>query len=104
MISENAFDTLRTTTLFAGFTDDQLQVVPKVALPHEFAAGDSIVSEGETPSRSLFLILEGEAEVVIGGEPHRDNEGSGEPSPVPRAGYGHARLRHDRGIPLHDPP
>ena len=71
MISEQAFDVLRTTSLFAGFTDEQLEVVPKVALPREFRRGDTIVAEGATGARSLWLILEGEVEVLVGGQVHR---------------------------------
>ncbi len=71
MISEKAFDVLRTTSLFAGFTDEQLEVVPKVALPREFHPGDTIVAEGATGARSLWLILEGEVEVLVAGQVHR---------------------------------
>jgi CRP-like cAMP-binding protein len=71
MISEKAFDVLRATSLFAGFTDEQLEVVPKVALPREFSPGDTIVEEGASGARSLWLILEGEVEVLVGGQVHR---------------------------------
>ena len=71
MISEKAFDVLRTTSLFAGFTDEQLEVVPKVALPREFSPGDMIVEAGATGARSLWLILEGEVEVLVAGKVHQ---------------------------------
>ena len=32
VISDEAFDVLRTTSLFAGFTEEQLEVVPKVEI------------------------------------------------------------------------
>lgn len=70
MISEQAFDVLRTTSLFAGFTDEQLAVVPKVALPRAFEPGTVIVTEG-SPANSMFLIVEGEVEVRVGGRTHR---------------------------------
>ena len=71
MISEEAYDVLRTTSLFAGFTDEQLEVVPKVALPREFGPGEIIVEEGATGAQSLWLILEGEVEVLVAGTVHR---------------------------------
>jgi CRP-like cAMP-binding protein len=68
MISKQAFEVLRNTSLFAGFTDEQLEVVPKVALPREFGPGDKIVEEGATGARSLWLILEGEVDVLVAGQ------------------------------------
>lgn len=71
MISEKAFDVLRTTSLFAGFTEEQLEVVPKVGRQREFAPGERIVVAGTTGARSLWLVLEGEADVVVAGQIHR---------------------------------
>ncbi len=71
MISEKAFDVLRTTSLFAGFNDEQLAEVPKVGRPRDFAAGEPIVEAGATGARSLWLVLEGEVDVVVGGQVHR---------------------------------
>jgi len=68
MISERAREVLRRTSLFAGFSDEQLEVVPKVAIPREFAPGDVVVHEGTAGARSLFLLLEGEMEVRVAGE------------------------------------
>ena len=68
MISEQAFEVLRSTTLFAGFTDEQLEAVPQVARPHSFAPGEVIVEEGELGARSLWLVLEGDVEIRVAGE------------------------------------
>jgi CRP-like cAMP-binding protein len=71
VISENAMDVLRTTSLFAGFNEEQLEMVPKVGRQRRFETGDKIVEEGATGAQSLWLILEGEVDVVVGGEAHR---------------------------------
>ena len=75
-ISDEAFEVLRTVPLFAGFTQEQLEEVPKVATPRTFEAGDVIASEGELGARSLWLIVDGEVEVRVGGRPLR-KEGPG---------------------------
>lgn len=66
MLTDQAFNALRASSLFSGFTDAQLAEVPKVALPHTFAPGDVIVREGDTVARSLWLIVDGEVEVKTG--------------------------------------
>ncbi len=68
MLSDQALDVLRRTSLFAGFSEEQLEVVPKVALPKTFAPGATIVTEGEEGAQSLWLIVEGEVEIRVGGE------------------------------------
>ena len=68
MISDQEFDVLRNTSLFAGFTDEQLEMVPKVALSRSFAPEDVIIAEGATDVRSLFCVLEGHCDVLVGGE------------------------------------
>jgi len=65
--ADDAIEVLRGTALFAGFTDEQLEMVPKVALRNEFAAGETIVSENERVPGSLWLILEGSVDVCTGG-------------------------------------
>ena len=71
MISEQAMNVLRTTSLFAGFTEEQLEMVPKVGRKRNFEPGARIVEEGATGARSLWLVLEGEVDVLVGGEVHR---------------------------------
>jgi len=68
MLSDQARQVLRSTTLFAGFNDEQLDEVPKVATPRTFEPGEVIVAEGEQAARSLWLIVEGEVEIRVGGE------------------------------------
>ena len=68
MISETAFDALRSTSLFAGFTEEQLEMVPKVGRVREFAAGDCVVQVGEEANPGLWLVLEGTARVEVEGE------------------------------------
>lgn len=76
MISDSALEALHKTALFAGFTDEQLKAVPEVARPRTFSAGQMIVHEGDTVARSLWVVLEGEVEIRIGGESLR-TEGPG---------------------------
>lgn len=71
VISENAMDVLRTTSLFAGFTEEQLEMVPKVGRQRSFEPGDKIVEEGATGAQSLWLVLEGEVDVLVAGQVHR---------------------------------
>ena len=70
MISANALEVLRTTSLFAGFTDEQLEAVPKVGRRRNFEKGDRIVEQGATGSASLWVVLEGEVDVLVAGQRH----------------------------------
>lgn len=67
MLSESAMDVLRTTSLFAGFNEEQLEMVPKVGRERKFKPGEKIVEEGSTGARSLWLLLEGEVDIVVAG-------------------------------------
>jgi CRP-like cAMP-binding protein len=67
MISPAAEAALRNSSLFAGFTGAQLEVVPKMCIPHDFDEGDVIINEHETDPHSMWLILEGTADVIAGG-------------------------------------
>lgn len=71
VISDEAFDVLRTTSLFAGFTEEQLEVVPKVGRQRKFEPGERIIEEGTTGAQSFWLVLEGEVDVLVGGRVHR---------------------------------
>lgn len=66
MTPEEIRSLLRGTVLFAGFNDEQLDVVPKVAREREFDPGAVIVHQGDADARSFWLILEGEVEVRVG--------------------------------------
>lgn len=63
----DVLDVLRATALFADFTDEQLEMVPKVGHRCEFDAGDVIVAEREQSPGSLWLLLEGGVDVRAGG-------------------------------------
>ena len=54
--------------LFGGVSRGQLERVLELAGERDAAAGETIVTEWEQ-SRDFYLILEGTAEVVVGGEP-----------------------------------
>ena len=60
---------LRTTTLFAGLRSEELEAVRQVGVRREFSTGDQIIESGATGARSLWLILDGEVEVLVEGEP-----------------------------------
>ena len=61
-------DVLRTSALFAGLDDDQLEAVTKVGRRKTYAEGDTIVRAGETGAQTLWLVLEGEVCVQVGSE------------------------------------
>ena len=57
-------DVLRHSPLFAGFTEEQLEMVPKMCIPHDFEPGATLVEEGED-THSMWLIVAGTAEVFV---------------------------------------
>jgi CRP-like cAMP-binding protein len=59
---------LRDTTLFARFNDEQLEVVPKVGRTRRYQPGETIVDRGEEHAQSMWVVLEGEVDVCVGGE------------------------------------
>ena len=61
-------DVLRGTVLFAGFKDSELEAVPKVGLQRTHSAGEIIIAAGAGHPESLFVVLDGEVGVEIGGE------------------------------------
>ena len=65
---ETTIEALRSTTLFAGFTDEQLEMVPKVGRSREFAAGEKVVAVDDVANPGFWLIVEGVARVEVGGE------------------------------------
>ncbi len=56
-------EVLKRSPLFAGMTEYQRRKAVLISETHEFRAGDRLVRQGST-GRSMYLILEGEAEVV----------------------------------------
>jgi CRP/FNR family transcriptional regulator/CRP/FNR family cyclic AMP-dependent transcriptional regulator len=69
MPDNRVLEILRTTTLFARFTEEQLEVVPKVGRKRGYAPGEVIIGEGAVDASSMWLILEGRVEVRASGEP-----------------------------------
>lgn len=70
-MTADILEVLRTTSLFAGFTDEQLEGVPLVGHRHSHAPGEKIVVREADGTRSLWVVIDGEVEVVVGGETHR---------------------------------
>jgi CRP-like cAMP-binding protein len=53
-------------SFLAGLADPELEAVARVASEREFAAGETLMSEGDF-GHSLFLIESGTADVTVGG-------------------------------------
>jgi CRP-like cAMP-binding protein len=67
-------DRLETTALqgapfFAGLSAEDLQGIVEIGTPVIFEAGQSIVEEGD-PADGMYVILDGEARVDVGGRFH----------------------------------
>jgi CRP-like cAMP-binding protein len=60
-------DVLRVTSLFAGFSETELEVVPKVGRQRHHEPGERIVSvDGDAP-RTMWVLIEGEVTVEADG-------------------------------------
>ncbi len=57
---------LKQTPLFSGFSDKEIASVLSTAKEREFAAGDSIISEGKEGGRGFYLVLSGKVEARRG--------------------------------------
>jgi CRP-like cAMP-binding protein len=68
MADEHILDILRNTTLFARFNDEQLEVVPKVGRARTYEPGEIIVDRGAQHAQSMWVVIEGEVDVCVGGE------------------------------------
>lgn len=62
----NLGERLKQTTLFAGFTDRQIESVLAAGKERRFAAGEQIIRQGDD-AVGFYLIVEGSAEVRSGG-------------------------------------
>lgn len=69
MANKAAIAMLRTVPLFEGLSDKELDKIVETSKQVEYPAGKEIVKEGAS-AVGFHLILEGEAEVTVGGE-HR---------------------------------
>jgi CRP-like cAMP-binding protein len=61
---------LRDIPFFATLSDDDLDAVMRVGHDVSFAAGEAIVEEGDLGD-AMFVVLDGQAEVDVGGRFHR---------------------------------
>ena len=59
-------EVLRATSLFAGMTDDQLDQVEQLLEERRYMPGDQIIEAGSLDKGSMWIIVEGEAEVRRG--------------------------------------
>jgi len=59
-------ESLKRTTLFAGFSDRQIADVLATAKQRRFAAGEQIIEQGDEGGRGFYLIVEGRTEVRAG--------------------------------------
>lgn len=62
-MAEENLDFLRSSPLFAGFTDEQFQILIPLAHIQEYAAGDVIVKEGD-PGDRFFVLIDGVVDIV----------------------------------------
>jgi len=67
---------LAKVAFFEGFTDDQLRRVAELAEEVDAEAGAELIAQGR-PGQEAFVILEGSAAVLIGGE-RRNEVGPGD--------------------------
>ena len=61
---------LRSTPFFAGVSDSDISEVIGMGEQVSFAEGDDIVTQGE-PGDAMYVLLDGTAEVDVGGRFHR---------------------------------
>jgi CRP-like cAMP-binding protein len=66
---------LRTSGLFAGIADDDLQALITIGQEVSFEAGQAIFESGDQHD-GMFIVLEGEAQVDVGGRFHRLKAGN----------------------------
>jgi CRP-like cAMP-binding protein len=65
--TEQATAALARVPLFADLSPKELSVLAGLSRPYSFAAGDDIVTEGDTSAR-FYLITSGEADVLLHGQ------------------------------------
>lgn len=60
-------DVLRDTALFAGFSETELEAVPKVGRNRHHEPGEVIVGVADEAPRTMWVVIEGEVAVETGG-------------------------------------
>jgi CRP-like cAMP-binding protein len=58
-------------SVLSGCPDEELDAVARIASEREFAAGETLMSEGDF-GHSLFLVESGSADVLVGGDKVRE--------------------------------
>jgi CRP/FNR family transcriptional regulator, cyclic AMP receptor protein len=66
-----SISTMRTIATFGGLSDSSLELVRDLLVEQKITAGEVLFREGETGSE-LFIVLNGEIEVLKGGKSGRD--------------------------------
>ena len=66
---------LRNTPFFSGLPAEDLEAILRVGHPVSFDAGQTIVAEGD-PGDAMYIVVEGTAEVDVGGRYHKLTSGS----------------------------
>jgi len=66
-VASASVDTLKKVPLFAGLDDKELQEIANSMRERRFKAGDTVTQEG-AGGVGFFVVEEGEASVVVGGE------------------------------------
>jgi sigma-B regulation protein RsbU (phosphoserine phosphatase) len=69
-MSEIVSAALKNSMLFRGIEDRHLDEILQISREVSFAAGEAIFETGDPPN-GMFVILEGEAQVDVGGRFHR---------------------------------
>lgn len=61
-------DLLKGVELFSGMNEDQLGRLAAISQPVDYAAGDIVFAQGE-PGNNLYVIRDGQVEVIVGEDP-----------------------------------
>ncbi len=71
-MSTKVIDLLRGIPLFSGLGQDQLQAIARVGEIQDISKNDIVIREEEAQVRGLFVLLDGEAKVVLTGSEGRE--------------------------------
>jgi CRP-like cAMP-binding protein len=66
---------LRSTPFFSSLSQEDLEGILRVGQPVAFDAGSTIVAEGD-PGDAMYIVVDGTAEVDVGGRYHKLTNGS----------------------------
>ena len=69
-MDQTPVDALRSSPFFAGLADDDLERIAGMGEHVRFPAGEPIVEKGDRGD-AMFVVLEGSAEVEVGGRVHK---------------------------------